>query len=149
MGCDYYCDCVIGVKLSVKEIEKVISEAVYEDQKRYDTKTGLVSHVERVLVKQREVKYRFGNLEFDDVWDMESYKDAESTQFKFLYDNHKNEIYFGYLFKKTGRFDFTYADVSVSVEDLVTILEKTGNKVKEIGLDLEAIKLYIVPSISC
>lgn len=59
MSTNYEQKCMVGIKFSVEKITHVVSEAIYEDQIRYDSRTGKVTGTEKVLVKRAELKYVF------------------------------------------------------------------------------------------
>lgn len=57
MGIFYQQYIIIGIEVVAERYKKVLSEAVYEEQPRYDTKTGKQTHTEKVLVKQEQYCY--------------------------------------------------------------------------------------------
>lgn len=94
MGINYYQHCIIGIKVSVDDLLVVTSPAVYEEQNRYDSKTGKVIGTERVLVKEEESHYVWdGKIyeEYDDLCQIE-FDESIGTDTYFI-DDH---IYFGY-----------------------------------------------------
>lgn len=101
MGLDIYQNAIVGVKLSVKDLKKVISPAIYHEQPRYDTKTGEVKGYERVLVKQEQSVYAVGPYEF---------KDQHSIQFK---KNDKYELDVSY---KSDDFVYIGLDAPVDID---------------------------------
>jgi hypothetical protein len=50
---------MVGIEVALSDITVVVSEAVYEDQNRYNPKTGKITGTERVLVKEEELVYTF------------------------------------------------------------------------------------------
>ena len=59
MSVNYDQKCMVGIEVALSDITVVVAEAVYEDQNRYDPKTGKITGTERVLVKQTKLKYAF------------------------------------------------------------------------------------------
>lgn len=70
MGVNYDQKCMVGIEVALSDITVVVSEAVYEDQNRYNPKTGKITGTERVLVKKEELKYVFMGEESDDWYCM-------------------------------------------------------------------------------
>ena len=66
MGVNYRQKCMVGIEVALSDITVVVSEAVYEDQNRYNPKTGKITGTEIVLVKEEELKYVFMGEESDD-----------------------------------------------------------------------------------
>lgn len=64
MGVNYTQYAMVGVIITPEE--KVISEAVYRTEPRFDTKTGKQTHEEKVLVKEEtvEFEYKVGSQRF-------------------------------------------------------------------------------------
>lgn len=95
MGIDYRQYCIIGIKVPIDDLKVVTSSAVYEEQNRYDPKTGKVKGTERVLVKDEESHYKWDGKvyeEYDDLCQIEFDKSIGTGTY--FIDNH---IYFGYL----------------------------------------------------
>lgn len=70
MGVNFHQKCMVGIEVALSDITVVVSEAVYEDQNRYNPKTGKITGTERVLVKEEELKYVFMGEESDDWYCM-------------------------------------------------------------------------------
>ena len=70
MGVNYRQKCMMGIEVALSDITVVVSEATYEDQNRYNPKTGKITGTERVLVKEEELKYVFMGKEYDGWYDM-------------------------------------------------------------------------------
>ena len=66
MGVNYRQKCMVGIEVALSDITVVVAEATYEDQNRYNPKTGKITGTERVLVKEAELKYVFMGKESDD-----------------------------------------------------------------------------------
>lgn len=63
MGVYFKQHAILGFEIKHKDSKVIISDAVYEEQARYDTKTGKQTHTEKVLVKEAEYKYVYRDLE--------------------------------------------------------------------------------------
>lgn len=152
MGLDIYQKAIVGVKLSVKDLKKVISPAIYHEQARYDTKTGEVKGYERVLVKQEQSVYAVGPYEF---------KDQHSIQFK---KNNKYELGVSYksddfvyigltapidMDGDTG-VDGEFLDGSISLSGLSNAIDQVREKFRELELyDLmEDVELHFYTDVS-
>lgn len=65
MGVSYHCQVVCGIRLNEEDTKHVLSPAIYADQHTYDTKTGAIKSTKKVLAKEEQVVYKFGDLESD------------------------------------------------------------------------------------
>lgn len=65
MGFNYTQHCIFGFKLKVEDLLVELSPEVSENQPRYDTKTGKISHYEKVIIKKAQKVYRFEDIEDD------------------------------------------------------------------------------------
>ena len=93
MGVDYHQYCIIGIKILVEDLKVVTSPEVYEEQNRYDSKTGKVKGTERVLVKDEEYHYEWAGKiyeEYDDLCQIEFEDSAEA----YILDDY---LYCGYM----------------------------------------------------
>lgn len=70
MSVNYDQKCMVGIEVALSDITVVVSEATYEDQNRYDPRTGKILKTEKVLVKAAELKYVFMGEESDDWYCM-------------------------------------------------------------------------------
>jgi len=59
MGVNFQQKCMVGVEVPLSDITVMVAEATYEDQNRYNPKTGKITGTERVLVRESELKYVF------------------------------------------------------------------------------------------
>jgi hypothetical protein len=50
---------MVGIEVALSDITVVVAEATYEDQNRYNPKTGKITGTKRVLVRESELKYVF------------------------------------------------------------------------------------------
>lgn len=93
MGVNYRQYCVIGIKISIEDIKVVTSPAVYEEQNRYDSKTGKVKGTVRVLVKHEQSHYKWDGKVYEEYDDLRYIKYDGSIK---TYGTDKH-IYFGYF----------------------------------------------------
>lgn len=70
MGVNYDQKCMVGIEIPLSDITVVVSEAVYEDQNRYDPRTGKILKTEKVLVKDAKLKYVFMGRESDNGYNL-------------------------------------------------------------------------------
>lgn len=66
MGVNFQQKCMVGIEIPLSEIRHLVIKATYEDQNRYDPRTGKILKTEKVLVKHPEFKYVFMGEESDD-----------------------------------------------------------------------------------
>ena len=62
---------IIGTKIYHDELKVVTEKAQYEDQNRYDTRTGKIIKTVSVLIKDEEYHYEFLNKKYDDIFDID------------------------------------------------------------------------------
>lgn len=70
MGVSYDQKCMVGIEVALSDITIVVEEAVYENQNRYNPKTGMITGTEKVLVKEEVLKYSFMGKESTDWYSM-------------------------------------------------------------------------------
>lgn len=94
MGVHYFQYCFIGIKVPIDDLLVVTSPAVYEEQNRYDPKTGKVKGTERVLVKEEESHYEWDGKVYEEYDDLRQIEPDKSIGIDVrLIDDH---LYFGY-----------------------------------------------------
>jgi hypothetical protein len=69
MGTYYTQHAIYGVEINSEEFKRTASPAEYREEPRFDTKTGLQTHVERILVKREVVEYQYGDISSDCEYD--------------------------------------------------------------------------------
>lgn len=124
MSVNYEQYCIIGIELRGDIIEEVISEPVYEEQSRYDSKTGKETHKENVLVKQGETKYVFGNYSSDYLYDLGECLE-EVFGLEAVLDQENDVLYLGFRIgeeQNFGRVDLLVDEIEI--EDLVSKKEE-------------------------
>jgi hypothetical protein len=132
MGVNYQQFCIIGISIPYKDLQVTTSEAIYEEQNRYDPKTGKVVGAENVLVKEREWHVEFNGKKYDDYYDIErDYKDM------FSYMDYDCETF--YLGLKIETEDFGRADLineSFTPREISDMCLKVHGKLRnyEIGI---------------
>ena len=134
MGINYTQYAIIGVEFDIDSLLVIDSPAVYEEQKRYDTKTGKVIKTEKVLVKEEESHYEFDGEKYYDIWEIESKYSKEKGLKAMVIEN---TLYIGYpVGEKTdyGRADLLNERVCYS--DLVDIFEKAKIRFSNMGVSL-------------
>lgn len=78
MSIDYYQYCFIGVKIPIKDIKVVDSEAVYELQNRYCTRTGTVKTTKKILVRDEQFHYKLDGKLYKYIEDIQkAYPDLD------------------------------------------------------------------------
>lgn len=141
MGTNYEQQCIVGFMLGDDEAKHILSPAVYEEQARYNTRTGKQTHTEKVLVKEEDYVYRFGDCEGYDLYDLGN-TIANKHNVDFFHDDD------GYLF--IGKFvgetnDYGRVDL---LEDTVSfsLLQSLREDVQDIFKD-QCIELHFVTSV--
>lgn len=137
MGLDIHQHAIVGVKLSIKDIKKVISPAIYEDQPRYDTKTGELKRHERVLVKEEKSVYVVGPYEFEKPWSI-NFNDLDV---EYLED----DIYIGLkaLGEDERDTNTEFLSGSISLMKLESVMVEVKNKFFHLGLNDLANKVQL------
>ncbi len=51
--------CIVGISADIEELKVVDTEAIFEEQNRYDTRTGKILKTDTVLVKDEEYHYEW------------------------------------------------------------------------------------------
>lgn len=125
MGVDYTQYCLVGVRVNVQDINVVVKEAVYEDQNRYDIKTGKITHVEKVLVKSQVSKFVFNNKEYKDIYNIEN--DYEDMIFVYNYD--ENAFYLGIPVTDPNYYGpFHFLEGLLLKEEILELFEEASKK---------------------
>lgn len=133
MGVDYVQYCVFGFSIEAEDLLVELSPEIVEEQPRYDTRTGQVSHYEKVIVKQSEEVYRFEDLEDEEVYVLvdlinKKYPDFEAQVYT---DDNYDEvgIYVGYkLGERANNWGPRLLDGEVSIDELLTMKDSLVEK---------------------
>lgn len=123
MGVDYRQYCMIGVCFDLKDLKKVTSKAEYQLENRYDTKTGKVTHQEKILVKEEEFHYELCGHTFEYIDDMKL--DGLDIEI----DHEYEDVYVGLPITKSKDIGRVYL-LQNSLD--MSSLEKLHNKVRDI-----------------
>jgi hypothetical protein len=132
MGVNYDQKCMVGIEVDLSDITYVVSEAVYEDQNRYDPRTGKILKTEKVLVKAAELEYVFMGKESDDWYCMIENIAAELDLDSYVQeDDSDGEAYFciGTFIgdeRDMGRVDLLEGSVEISY--LVKLMTELKDK---------------------
>lgn len=144
MGLDIHQHAIVGIKLSSEDIKKVISPAIYEDQPRYDTKTGELKRYERVLVKEEKSVFAIGPYEFRDQWSINFKKDNKQVLGVRLLEGN---IYIGLDLPISKAVDVyamgDYLNGSISLMKLESVMVEVENKLFNLGLSDLANKVQL------
>ena len=136
MGVDYIQNCVFGFAVKAEDLLVELSPEITEEQPRYDTRTGQVSHYEKVIVKQSEEVYRFEDLEDEELYVLakkigEKYPDFEAQVYT---DDNYDEvgIYVGYkLGERANDWGTCLLDGEVSMDELLNMKNSLANNFPE------------------
>jgi len=99
MSINYTQVCIIGIKLSLQDLEVVTSPAVYELQNRYDVKTGKIKKTENVLVKQKEYHYEFEGKIYKEYWEIIADFFDQQSGFEGGYVDEDRTVFLGFKIK--------------------------------------------------
>lgn len=140
MGVSYIQYAILGIKINKEDIKKVLSEAVYELQPRYDTKTGKEIGKERVLVKEKEEVYEFKGVKNSYFYELEYDLEKGFPDLDVLTTGGYNDeecIYIGKSLKMNSN-DYTFdgMDGEISVKKIME-LEKEVSRILD-----EEVQLY-------
>ena len=94
MGVNYTQRCILGFLIEADDIEETLEPAIYDEQPRYDTKTGKQTHTERVLVKERVKIFKWADLENEYLYDLGE-NIADKYDISFVVDQHCEFLYIG------------------------------------------------------
>jgi hypothetical protein len=115
MSCNFTQICIVGIAIEEDNAKVILSEAIYEDQPVYDTRTGKVLKTQRVTVKDEESHYAFDGETGYDLWTLgESL--AKKYDISYTVDDDKC-LYLGYKIgdqEDCGRVDLLTGYVNVS-----------------------------------
>lgn len=138
MGVNYDQKCMIGLRVDIDDIKVVISEAVYEDQNRYDSRTGKVTHVEKVLVEEERSRYEFMG-EAHGEWEVLGYNVARKLKLQCYteygyYDQDKFFCIGEFIGESDdcGNVDLLSGELSLS--EISEIFERVGNILGPVSL---------------
>lgn len=120
MGVNYSQYCIYGIEIARRDYERVVADPLYEEQNRYNPKTGEITHKEKVLVSDKQVQYQYDDVEAGDWYD---FKELLREKFQNLdyvetcYDEDSQAIYFGFEVgekEDLGRVDLINGYVSLN-----------------------------------
>lgn len=124
MSVNYNQSCILGICLECENLLKVTQPEKSEMQNRYDPKTGVVTHQEKVIIKQEESIYVFGEHKAWYIYDL-GYSITKNNDLDFVADEEQNLLYIGYKIGETT--DFGRADLlegSFTFNDLYKLVQK-------------------------
>lgn len=145
MGVNYTQNCILGFVIKAEDLLVELSPEISEEQPRYDTRTGKVSHYENVVMKQAETVYRFENLEDD--W-MPELVESISNKYPHLYCGYNTNdpeydtpyIYIGYqLGESNDNGNNELLDGEISLEELEVM---KNNIIKQFPEFQDEIKIH-------
>lgn len=136
MGVDYVQNCVFGFFIEVEDLLVELSPEITEEQPRYDTRTGKVSHYENVVVKQSEEVYRFEDLEDEEIHILANliYKKYPDLECHVGSDDdyRPSGIYIGYnLGDGDNDWGTRLLDGEVSIDELLNMKNSLANNFPE------------------
>jgi hypothetical protein len=109
---------ILGIKLTHDECYHQKSPAVYDEQPRYDPKTGIQTHTENVLVKAEQNYFQFGDIvEEDEYFEYFIESVAEANDLQYSCDDENDVGYIGYnLELNTGSYNFDLLEGSLPLD---------------------------------
>lgn len=135
MGINVTQKMIIGIALDSDECHYQKSPAVYDEQPRYDTKTGVQTHTERVLVKEEETYFKFRDV-VEENEGFHYFIEVVGTKYNLdVAVDEESEIgYIGYnCGLNNGSYSFDLLEGSLSIDDI----NDNVTALKEIFLDEE------------
>lgn len=130
MGVDHVQHCVFGICLRAADLRVELSPEISEKQPRYDTKTGAITHYEKVVVKHAESMYRFEDLEEGCFFELADAIGRKYENLESLCDGNKEDkhIYIGYsLGDNAGDWGSDLLSGEVSLHGLVNMENSLRN----------------------
>jgi hypothetical protein len=147
MGVNYNQTCILGWAFERNDVEREVRPAEYEQQARYNTKTGEVSHYDNVLVKARDYVLELAGEKADCLWEL-SEAVASKFDLQCAMDHDEDTFYIGIkLGEKTnyGRADLLNG--TVCMVDLAPGINRLRELQEEIAGDDPAIALHFIGSV--
>jgi hypothetical protein len=136
MGIDYTQHCVYGLAIHKDEVEAVVSPAVYEQQNRYNPKTGQVSHTEKTLVKESEEKYSVLGVAAESFYELSDGLQAAFPDLQITYSYDEDIIYVGYnVADKEDGGRVTLLEGSIDIESLMDLHKQLAQKLQKLQSD--------------
>jgi len=146
MGVNYTQSCIIGIELDYDQVKEVISPAKYEEQNRYNSRTGEVVRTESVLVKHEESVFKGFGVENECFYEF-----AEELAAKYeldaavIYADYETR---GYLGKRLGDSrDFGrigFLDGNVSVTEIIKVRTEIAQK---LDIKTEDVKIHFTSDV--
>ncbi len=132
MGVNYRQSCILGIRLEIDDIKKVVSPAKHRDEPRFDPRTGKQTHTERIIEKDEECVYEIMGVEYEDFYSIE----IEDLDVSFSDDD---EVYIGKQLGDTldcGRVDLLTGSHSFTeIQDMAKeVSDKLQVPLEEIGI---------------
>jgi len=132
MGVDYNQKCILGWEFTTEQLEKEISPAEYTQQPRFDTQSGLETHKENVLVKERDYFLELAGFKDECLYELAG---AVSDHFglAMAVDQDDESIFTGISLGDEwdcGRVDLLIGDVQLD------LIAKYIDRLKEVQEDL-------------
>ena len=129
MGINVTQKAILGIELTHDECYHQKSPAIYDKQPRYDSKTGVQTHTENVLVKEEQHCFQFGDIiEEDEYFSYFIENVADANGLEYACDDENDTGYIGYdLGLNSGSYKFDLLDGSLS-------LDWVNEKAKELQL---------------
>jgi hypothetical protein len=127
MGVNYTQNCILGFCIDADEVKEILAPAEYDEQPRYNPRTGEQTHTERVLVRQEQIVYKWGGLENEFFYEL-----AEDISNKydldFVYDDSTATLFLGEMIGERtdcGRVDLLEDSISLAtLQQLADDLKK-------------------------
>lgn len=129
MGVIYKQYAILGIKINKEDIKRVVSEAIYEERPRYDTRTGEKTHLEKVLVREEEEVYEFMGVSSPCFYELyeelcKAFREDLDVELTGGY-NDEECIYIGKkLGVNTGGYSLDGLEGELSLDDLVDLDSK-------------------------
>lgn len=130
MGVVYHAKMFIGCEIPIEDTRTTVSEAIYENQNRYDTRTGKVSSVERVCVKEPVYKYDLGKKFSDDAYSLEG-KHSDIIECV----HYQGIFYVGYFLEEEGDYGFYSPEDELSLSEIQEIFSAVTSEMEEMSVD--------------
>lgn len=145
MGVNYSQTCILGWVFDSDDVEREVSPAKYEQQARYDTKTGEVSHYDNVLVKARDYALELAGEKADCIWEL---SEAVAKKFGLQCATDEDTFYIG--IKLGEQTDYGRADLlddTVCLDDLALSINRLRELQGDIAGDDTEIALHFIASV--
>jgi hypothetical protein len=142
MGVNYTQHCIMGLELKYEDMKVVVSPAKYEEQNRYDNRTGKVTHTENVLVQREEYYFEAFGVKNEEFYEfVEELADKYELDSVIISGEYSETVV--YVGKKIGdEYDCGRVDLLIGNYSLQELQEAQSEVERKLGVEARFVELY-------